>query len=311
MKVISKIPKEFFGFLIASILIWLIINLSKKYETSIYYNIEPTGLPDNKILKKLPEQSLNILIKASGFELFSQNFSSKNVKIDISNSLPLKNSNHYILTANQFLKIQKQLPKGLKVQKIVPDTIKLKIETLSTKKVPVIADVSISYKLGYSSSSAISIKPDSVLISASEEQLATITNLKTEKTEVENISEDFSKTINLMLPKDKNIKTNVKKVIVSSSVDRFTEGTLEIPITIKNLPDNLKINIFPKSANVIYKAGLKKFNLIKPESFTVECDYQEVIKNELSYLIPKLVNKPKEASSVRIVPEKIDFLIVK
>lgn len=311
MKIISKIPKEFFGFLTVSVLIWLIINFSKKYETSIYYNVEPIGLPDNKILKKQPKLPLNILVKASGFELLSQSFSSKKIKIDVSKPLPLKKLNHYVLTANQFLKIQKQLPKGLKVQKIITDTIKLKIETLNTKKVPVIADVSINYKLGYSSSSTIKIQPDSILISAPEEQLATITNLKTEKTEVENVSKDFSKEISVVLPEHKNIKTNVKKVIVSSSVDRFTEGTLEIPITIKNLPDNLKINIFPKSANVIYKVGLKKFNLIKPESFTVECDYQEVIKNELSYLIPKLVNKPKEASSVRIVPEKIDFLIVK
>lgn len=90
-------------------------------------------------------------------------------------------------------------------------------------------------------------------------------------------------------------------------VDKFTEGEIEVPVLVKNAPKG--INIFPKKVKVIYKVGLKNFNEITPDLFKIECDYLDAENNELNYLTPELKDTPNLATVLRIVPDKIDFLI--
>lgn len=95
---------------------------------------------------------------------------------------------------------------------------------------------------------------------------------------------------------------------INIAVDKFTEGEIEVPIFVKNAPKG--INIFPKKVKVIYKVGLQNFNDITSDLFIVECDYLQS-KKEINYLIPKIKDIPKTVDLVRIVPEKVDFLIYK
>ena len=46
-------------------------------------------------------------------------------------------------------------------------------------------------------------------------------------------------------------------------------------------------------------------------SFKIECDYSVSEKNNLGYLIPKIIEKPDFIKSVKIIPTKVDFLIQK
>ena len=77
------------------------------------------------------------------------------------------------------------------------------------------------------------------------------------------------------------------------------------------MPDSIAVKTFPKKVKVFYQVGLTNFNKVNVGSFKVVCDYNNSLSNNLNYLIPKVVVKPRFVSSVKINPNKIEYLIQK
>lgn len=312
MKKQANIPKAFTGFLIVSSLIWLLINLSKEYTTVVNYKVAYTELAQNKILQEAPINEIALQVKANGFKLLSANFSDRKIKVSTKKLHKKSASTFYLLTNTQKLSFQKQLASGLVLEDVLQDTIFLNLGSLQSKKIPVKPNLAITYALGYDVAEKIVIKPDSVLVSGPELQLAKVSSVTLERLSLEDVSENVQKKLSILLPANlEKVKVNKKEAEVSIVVDKFTEGTVEVPVQITNTVLGERINVYPKKVKVVFKVGLKNFHKIKASSFEVFCNYEETQKNGLTYLIPQLKETPKDVSSIRIVPNKIDFLIHK
>lgn len=308
----KNIPKSFIGFLIVSFLIWMLINLSKQSVTTVSYEIEYYGLSQDKILQENPVDEIKLLVKGTGYKLFATNFSDKKIKLSV-NKLRKKSVNDfYFLTENQKNSIQKQLISGLLLEDVLQDTIYLKLGSLQSKKVPVLPNLAVKYKLGYDVAEKVLIIPDSILISGPELQLKEINAIQLPELTLQNVSKNVTEKLPITLPVSLNkVKMSHNNVLVKIMVDKFTEGEFEVPVSVKNISAKQKLNIFPKKVKVVFKIGLNDFDKVTADSFEVVCDFDETVKNGHQYLIPKLKNKPNYVSSVRIVPNKIDFLIYK
>ncbi len=307
MKKTLNIPKTFFGFLIASLFFWILINLSKTYTSEVNYDIDYINLPQQKTLISTPLKNINLLVKGTGFNLLSTNISSKPLELNLEKTRRKKGNNYYFLSQNIQSEIQNQLKSGIELIQIQDDSISLKIGTLNSKKVPLKPNLNIEFQLGFDLTKPVTINPDSIEISGDEEELKKISFLNLEKIDFKNVSESVEVKSKIIFPKNRNFKTNIKEVDIKASVDKFTEGEIEIPVTIKNAPNG--INIFPKKVKLIYKVGLTNFNKVTPDLFTIECDYNESTTKGISYLIPKIQSHSNLVTTVRIVPDKIDFLI--
>nr|WP_299033227.1 hypothetical protein [uncultured Tenacibaculum sp.] len=307
MKKNVNIPKTFFGFLIASIFFWLLINLSKEYNAEVEYDIEYTKLPQQKTLIDAPFNKLTLDVKSSGYNLLMSSINQKPITLQLDKAVKKKGSNYYFLSKNLHSEIQHQLKYNIELNSITQDTIPVKIGLLSSKKVPLKPNVNISFQLGYGLSKPLNLTPDSILISGDETDVNKIEFLNLDSATLENISKNTNITSSILFPENIQLKASHKSVDIELLVDKFTEGEIEVPVLVKNAPKG--INIFPKKVKVIYKVGLKNFNEITPDLFKIECDYLEAENNELNYLTPKLKDVPNLATVLRIVPDKIDFLI--
>ncbi len=307
MKKNVNIPKTFFGFLIASIFFWLLINLSKEYNAEVEYNIEYTQLPQQKTLIDAPFNKLTLNVKSSGYNLLMSSINHKPIILQLDKAVKKKGNNYYFLSKNLHSEIQHQLKYNIELNSILQDTIPVKIGLLSSKKVPLKPNVNISFQLGYGLSKPLNLTPDSILISGDETDVNGIEFLNLDSTTLENVSKNTNITSSILFPENIQLKASHKSVDIELLVDKFTEGEIEVPVLVKNAPKG--INIFPKKVKVIYKVGLKNFNEITPDLFKIECDYLEAENNELNYLTPKLKDTPNLATVLRIVPDKIDFLI--
>ena len=307
MKKNFNIPKTFFGFLIASVFFWLLINLSKEYNAEVEYDIEYTQLPQQKTLIEAPFNKLTLNVKSSGYNLLMSSINHKPIILQLDKATKEKGNNYYFLSKNLLPEIQHQLKSGIELNSILVDTIPLKIGLLSSKKVPLKPNVNISFQLGYGLSKPLTLTPDSILISGNETDIKKVEFLNLDSATLENISKNTNITSSIIFPEGVQIKTNHKSANIELLVDKFTEGEIEVPVLVKNAPKG--INIFPKKVKIIYKVGLKNFNEITPDLFKIECDYLETENKELNYLTPKLKSSPNLATVLRIVPDKIDFLI--
>ncbi|QTD38285.1 YbbR-like domain-containing protein [Polaribacter batillariae] len=312
MKSKSKIPKTFVGFLLASVLIWFLITLSKEYVTTLKFPIEYKEIAQNKLLQSAPVKEIDITIKASGFKILKSGFSGKPIEIKANNLLKKKNNIYYILTKNQLNNIQKQMPYGIVVQEILQDSLLLDLGTLTSKKIPLKPNLKLKYHVGYDLADDIIISPDSIVVSGPKKEIDRLTELELSPIELEDVKNDFKKEVTVLKPaNNKNLKFSKTKAFVQGRVEQFTEGTIEVPYRITNLPSNIKITTLPKKVEVTFVASLTNFNKITEGSFQIECDYNVVKKNRLNYLLPKVISTSKFVKSFRIAPKKIDFLIQK
>jgi len=95
LKTKFNIPKTFFGFLTASVFFWLLINLSKEYDTTVVYDVEYTQLPQQKTLIQAPINKLSLKLKSSGYNLLVASISHKPIKLDLTKASKKTGTNYY------------------------------------------------------------------------------------------------------------------------------------------------------------------------------------------------------------------------
>ena len=305
-----KIPKSFFVALIVALFFWLLTKLSKEYQTVITFPVEYVNVPQDKLIQSTPKQNIDIQVKASGFRLFGMSVFKKKIKLDVQKFQRTLNANYFILLENQRIQIQNQISNNFLINGISQDTIFLDLGQLVSKKIPLKGNFDFSYKLGYHLTEKVLILPDSVLVSGPKEQIDTLEYLYLNKLTLNDISTSINQKIKIKEVSEV-IKFKTKEATILGQIDRFTEGNLELPFEIINLPDSISVTTFPKRVKVFYQVGLSNFSKVTASSFKVVCDYNSSLNNNLNYLIPKAILKPDYVTSVKINPNKIEYLIQK
>ena len=308
----NSISKNFALFFLASIVLWFLTKLSKEYESTVTYPVTYQNLPKDKLVQEVPPSEVDIHIKATGFKILSGKLFPKTLEINAGNLSSKSKTDYYLLLPQQRLAIQKQMNNGVSIDHFIQDSVSMSLGVLSRKKVPVKLISDVSYQAGYHINGDIELEPDSVVVSGPESILDTLQFIATSKYTGSDISEPVHKELSLQtFESDQNVNFNVEKVNIDFSVEKFTEGTMKVPVVVVNLPDELTINTFPKEVELTYKVALSQFNQIQSTSFVIECDYQLSVENNLSYLIPKLTKQSDLVKNVKIAPNRIDFVIEK
>jgi len=308
----NKLYYTFILFSFLSVIFWFMTKLSKEYDSSIKYPVSYINLPSNKLLQEKPSEYIDVRIKATGFKLISSKVSPRKLTIDASNIYGKSLTNYYLLLSQQKLSVQKQLNTGVKVAYFIKDSVHFKLGVLNQKKVIVKLISDLLFEEGFELNNSISIQPDSILLTGPKLTLDTISFVSTGLLQKKELNVSINEFLDIKeFNPDSNVSAEKDKVLITASVERFTEGSVEVPIKVINIPDGKQINTFPKFVKVTYRIALSNFNKIDSSTFLIECDYGISENNNLPYLIPKLIGSSSMIKNARISPQKIDFLINK
>jgi len=299
-------------FLGVSFLFWMLIKLSKEYTDVVQFNVNYSNLPEGKMLQEDPNKRIDVIIKTYGFNLVKYHINKRNVDVDLKALKRKKGLVYYQLANDLSPQIQKQVAADVAVIAIKPDTLYFNLGISKTKNVKIIPDVNIQYQTGYNMLGNLIVEPDQISISGPESLIDSITEIRTESIKLE----DINSSILLKLPivtvgNNSKVRYSIDEVTVSGAVEKFTEAKLQLPFSIRNLPNNYNITTFPDKVEVIFQIGLSDYNKINQNDFKIICDYNTTIKNELNYLIPEVVSKPAMVTEFKIVPNQIEYLIKK
>jgi hypothetical protein len=303
--------------LISSFL-WFFNKTGSTVSTVTDFNVEYYGLPkDHYLLPGLTTQKLSLTLSARGTVFLTHNSQMPPLKIDLSKldirQFPDTDSSLKFITNDDVRPvIDAQLPADYKCQAIKPDTIKLDFGRSTIKKVPVILDYDISFEKQYRFQKAPVVQPDSVEVSGSVNIMDSVQFVKTELISIKNLKETTSQKVKLIVPKD--VFCNLYFTQVDFSVEKFTENTIEIPIRCFNVPDSVKLRIFPQNITLKYNVGWGNYNNISGEMFIVNVDYKELnSKVKPKYLSVRVSKYPEiyGVSNISISPETVEYLVEK
>ncbi|WNH09704.1 CdaR family protein [Thalassobellus suaedae] len=304
----NKRINVFILFLLSAFVILIFTKLSKDYTNTIIFNIDKVNVPQENVILNDSNTVLVITLKTHGFKWLDYYFSKPKIKVDFSKDVYKRDSVFIWSKSKAFLK-NTQFDKNVELLNISPDTLVFLYDVNLIKRVPVKLNATIGFAPGYDVSETYVLEPDSVQIIGPNVLVSNINNIETDSVYLSEVRSNLSQTIKLKLPENnKELTFSTKNVILKASVEKFTEGTLKIPVNVINVPPDRSLKFFPKEVNVSYSVSLSNFNSINSTDFKVVCDYNKISSNQ-SVLIPELVKIPKLVKNAKINQKHIEFII--
>jgi YbbR domain-containing protein len=299
-------------FFLLAFLILVVTKLSETYVETVPFRVTYKNLPETSIITTDSIPKVNVTLSTHGFNLLSYYFQDKTYQLDFENNTSINGSNYVWLAEKGTYALKEQLGNSVKIVSVKPDTLLLPFGTLSAKKVPVILNVKLNFAPGYDTLERLKAFPDSVKIIGAAQEISKIDAVETKPLVINDVRTHVDAIVDLEFSNpSEHLKLSEKNIRVKAEVEKFTEGTFEVPVAILNLPEGLEINYFPKYIKVAYYLSLKDYKSTEPSDFKIECNYNDVLKTGASFFTPELVVSSNKVKSARMKQNKVEYIIVK
>ncbi len=295
-----------FGVCLLLALVLLFLNkLSRKYIGEVKARIHYIHLPAGKVSTTPLPRELDLYVETTGFKLlWSKLLKPVDVEINLS---ALKES--FAVTSEMRSSIASQLSAGYSLIEIMPDTLHFTFEKGISKKVPLVADILISFRKQFDFMEPMLVKPDSVKISGPENMLDSIKSWKTERLVFEQLDKSAQDDIALVSPKNPILIVEPKKARYTIPVEEYTEKTLEVEIQKANVPGGKDVNIYPNKAKLIFRVGLSNYEHVSAETFKVVADFSGADLNKGNYVSVKIERVPSYIKSLDYTPKSVEYIL--
>jgi len=305
----------FLFFVVLSTIFWFLNRLEQEYTTEIRLPVRYINLPKDKILKNELPEFFSIEVNAHGYKLLEYKISNKFLPYIINvNSLTLRihsrSENTKLYTLPVLLKedIESKLSSEFQIISISPDTLYFEFDERIFKKVKIISQINAQPAAQYMLRGEVMLLPDSVTISGASAIVDSINHVYTVKENILNLDKDYSDEVKLL--KIDDIEFSSENIDVNIDVEKFTEGTQKINITLLNVPDSLILRTFPKEVTVSYFVPLSDYDKISPQMFDAIIDYKDIASTG-DMLQVKITNSPNYVQSLRYYPQQVEYIIEK
>jgi len=312
-KVLKSLNLKQFGFFLLAAFIFLMLSkLSESSVEEVTFKIQIKNLPNDIQLKQDSSSSITAKVKSSGFGFLPLSFGGDvPVTLDAEEDLRrLKNHRYLWALGSGFQNLQLKVPESLEIITTKADSIFFPFEVLSSKKVPIQLNSDIDFALGFDMLKTLELSQDSVLAIGPIKILDSISVIETQLLQLKKVKTSIDRYVPLMQPKDEAISLNRDKVHVFGKVERFTEGSVVVPIELVNVPAGAQINYFPKNITLSFYVSLEDYKTISSNDFQVICDFQETEDRGETYLRPRITSKSDLVKSVRANINKVDFIFL-
>lgn len=305
---IKKGPlKTFLFFLGFSTVIWIFVQFSKQYTVPVEVPVDYINAPKDKILAEGRAKSLELRVRDNGFKIARYRLVPPELQIDLSQARVEDNMLVYELE-QQKQAIITQLNLSYENTAFLQQDIVIGFEQKEVKTVKVVSNIELGFAVGYSALEEIKLEPDTVRVSGPASVLDTLEEVGTRALRINNINRDLSGTVKLETRNVNNVTFFRDEVNYTLRTDKFTEGKVEIPVEVINVPADQNVVIFPKEVALFYQVSLKDFEKVKASSFKVVVDFQQALASD-GYLLAQVVEKPAFVNNVRLNERRIQFVI--
>jgi YbbR domain-containing protein len=300
--------------LLIALFFWFLMTLSKEYSVVFTFPVSYSNLPADKVLSNQLPESIDIEVKSKGFNILMYKLkrNQKQLFIYVKSAKPTaQKNNFYILTASEIEKIKYQFPSSISLIKINPDTIYLNFNKKESKLVPVVHNIKLNFNKQFQLIDSVKILPSLVEISGAADVINSISKIETIPVELNDISKSL--LINLEVKRDKkneNIEVTPSEIKAQINVAKYTEATIMVPVETQNVPADYTLKTFPDNVTIKYSVAFEDYEKIQASQFKVIVDYKKTDANS-NKLKLQLVGFPKQAKSIKIDPEKVEYIIRK
>jgi hypothetical protein len=289
-----------------AILLWFFITIGGQYDTTFDLPLEIVGKKPGKVVMESVPKTVKVHCQDTGKQLLLfKLFSEASVRLDISSinyffDYPLHSDNI-------------QLPGGFhpkSINIIEPDTVKIRLDDLERKQVPIRSLVSIIPKAGYALLGKPMLVEDSVTAWGARSDVRGILEVVTDSVTFDDVSGEFRKEIPLNI-KDDRLEYNIDMVEVTARVDRLGQIDLEdVPVSIEAVPSNRQVISEPSRVTLVVKGAVSLLRDLRNDSLRAVINFQESWNPSIKMYQP-MIKLPEGIELVDIKPNQVHLNVIK
>lgn len=294
-------------FVIISSFFWIVTKFSNVYKFKNDFYINWTNIPKTIIVED-QERKISILISATGFEIILYKLFIKNIDLSIDKDVIYDKNIATVNINKKLFEIENQLFEKNVIEGVISKQISFNYSVLSKKKVPVFFDKKIKFRPGYLNEDEFNLIPDSIFVIGPTNIIDTLKRVKTILFEKNDVYKSINEVIELSLLDD--LLFNQNEIKISSIIKKYSEKDFKIPIKILNLPDSIRLKLFPNYVTLKAIISLDRYNDISNNDFIITSNYKSLNLN-LSSLSLVLTEYPKHVKNINWHPKTVNYLIRK
>ena len=293
-------------FFIVSLGFWILTKLSEDYNSKLNLEIDIINTPKDYIIKGQNIKSIQVYIKASGFELFYNKLFQNKLIIDLEEEKVVDNKIVIDFEENKF-KLKESLNSNIDVGDFFPNQIIIEMEQVISKYFPIVLVNELKIKSGYGLRSPIVLTPDSIQVSGPFMEISKVNYVSAFINVDTNIENDYTTDYDIVQNKNLSYEFSSGKAIIY--VDRYSEKTIKIPILVRGIPDSLDLRLYPDEVDVSFQSSIKRLKNINEKDFIVSVSFDSKIKNLDKGLEVSLDSFPSSLKNLKISHKKVEFLL--
>ena len=290
-----------------AILIWFLIVTGGAFHYTCVFPIHIPSHPDYAIINELPKE-IRVKVRGKGVNLlttllFNEGTYEPDIKWeDGKYSLPVLDKNIMLSGDSKNLTIN---------QIVTPDSLKIIVERIISKKVPISRQFSIKASPGYIVVGTPYLIPDSITITGPKSFILPIDSIQTTEQTFNELKRPMSESIDLATDKYKMISFGRKDVQIIADIQKIMEKEISnIPVSAQNIPYNMRPIVLPAKINLTVQGGVEIIAPLTADSFFVYLDYLEpTAENEHSFS-PEIKPIPEVRIS-QYKPERFKIVLEK
>lgn len=298
----------FVFFVLLALIYSMISKLTSNYTKTIVFVVKPVDVPSDQVVLDQSIDSIRLELEGYGYNLAKYYIDQPIIEISLNDLNKVKSKYQWTKQRN-FSDLQSKFNKSVRLVSSSVDQIEFIIEQYESKKVPVELKLELDYKSGFDSFNEYKLSKDSIMITGPNSLIDTINMIQTHKLVLNQIDSEINTKIRIKPSENNNITHSDTELDFQLKVEKFTEESIKVPVTIVNIDDNMKINYYPKVVSVLYRVSIREYKSVNPMDFRVECDLNTINRGN-SVLISSITKKPSNVRKCRIENNQIQYVII-
>lgn len=307
----SKSVIQYLAFVCISCALWCMVTFNSTISMDIEIPVEVTSCPANvHFLSNVPD-TLTVNVSNRGTAFLKYLFMPA-PRLELKFSDYCDGSGNFRVEPAQLKKaIANTLSRTTVINSVLPGDISARYTDLPGKLVPVVLDMDLAAAPSHTLNGVVERSNDSVLVYGDSKTLKSITQVYTYHFSESGLTDTLRRKVTLAPINGAVIEPRAIEVMIP--VERMVLRTQKVHVSVRNMPPNVNVIVFPSVVEVTYRAPMSYFNNNnKNNAITAVVDYNSININTPGNKVELMVGEvPGAFENVSLELDSVEYIIEK
>lgn len=290
-----------------AVLLWISLSMRENYQIQVSAPLVIEGLPPGTAISSPVPRSVQLTFDEIGWKLAKLTWQSELKWVVDLNSM---RSLQHALTVKDFAE-QFGSRLGIQPMSMKPESFYIILDSLATKKVAVVRNLTLAFRDGYGEVGQPVVKPDCVLVIGARSLLRSIDSWPTAKQTLHELRQPIDVTVPLADTMSHVLTFVPSQVDLHIDVQQFAEKTFTaIPIEVVSVPQNREVFLSSPRLDLVIRGGIEQLAGVNQNTVRASVDYR-VILADTSGIIEPEITVPAGVQIVKRAPERLQYVVRK